>query len=185
MIEKLRDATRAVEAALTATTKSSINEVWKLVLPVKLYVFIAIDLEAATLEQREYYPNGANRSPGSGKVYPKRTSTQIGIYILRATGKNEELFPKNSNSKAGTKFCSINVKEFLRYKSRLKKLRTADFRFPHGTSERVALDKVNELLLELMSEESNMEQVKWLAIRYKITKDSWKLATSTLFIASY
>ncbi|RAL61800.1 hypothetical protein DID88_002863 [Monilinia fructigena] len=136
---------------------SFINEVSKPGLPVKPYVFIAIDLEA-TLEQWEYYPNGASRRTGSGKVYPKQTPTQIGISVLRATGKNAELFTKDSNSNAGRQFCSINIVEFQGYKTGIKRLR-AEVSFLYGNSEYVELDKVNELILKLVAELSKHEEV--------------------------
>ncbi|KAB8304220.1 hypothetical protein EYC80_003638 [Monilinia laxa] len=187
LIEKLRAAAIATEVDLASTTKhsspiesnfsldptakpfdaglsnweqlsSSMNEVSKPNLPLKPYVFIAIDLEA-TLEQWEYYPKGVRRSPGSGKVYPKQTPTQIGISILRATGKNAELFAKHPKSKAGTQFRSINIVEFQRYRSRIKKLRTADISFLYGNSEYVELDNVSELILKIVAEDSEYGEV--------------------------
>lgn len=125
--------------------------------PIKKYVYISIDLEATT-EQFELYPPRGPRAPGKGTVYPTSTPTQLGISILRATGENANLFAKDPASKAGIKFRHIQIKELMKYKTRIWKLRR-NSKFLYGQTELVPLAMVNQVVKSLIEEESKHGQI--------------------------
>ncbi|KAF7864022.1 hypothetical protein EAF04_006987 [Stromatinia cepivora] len=141
----------SVDELSTSMASTSIDEVMNTKLPVKAYVFIAIDLEATTHDFKCY---------ANGEVYPRSTPTQIGISTLRATGDNAVLFAKDPCSEAGTEFRHIYIKEFKKYKTRVGKLKQGEkVAFQYGRTEFHELAKVNGLIKKLIEEESKYGQV--------------------------
>ncbi|KAF7919583.1 hypothetical protein BELL_0014g00310 [Botrytis elliptica] len=119
--------------------------------PVKPYVFIAIDLEANTHD----YTCFANN-----KTYTRGTPTQIGISILRANGNNAALFAKDPNSPAGTHYRHLKFKEFAKYRTRIGKLKAGEkVDFLYGQTEIVPLARANTLIAKLIEDESKHGQV--------------------------
>ncbi|KAK6612674.1 hypothetical protein H4I96_01887 [Botrytis cinerea] len=123
--------------------------------PVKPYVFIAIDLEANTHE----YTCFANN-----KTYTRGTPTQIGISILRANGNNAALFANNPDSSAGTHYRHLKFKEFAKYRTRIGKLKAGEkVEFLYGQTEVVPLARANSLIAKLIEDESKHGQVVLVA----------------------
>ncbi|KAM0125905.1 hypothetical protein ACHAP3_009523 [Botrytis cinerea] len=119
--------------------------------PVKPYVFIAIDLEANTHE----YTCFANN-----KTYTRGTPTQIGISILRANGNNAALFANNPDSSAGTHYRHLKFKEFAKYRTRIGKLKAGEkVEFLYGQTEVIPLARANSLIAKLIEDESKHGQV--------------------------
>ncbi|QSZ37587.1 hypothetical protein DSL72_008685 [Monilinia vaccinii-corymbosi] len=158
LIERVWTMTRADECGLAwdvgsssrRLSSTSTDEGSMPALPIKPYVFIAIDLEATTEPWENYR---------SGTKYPQGTPTQIGISILRATGESADLFAKDPRSSVGTEFRHIQVKEFTRYRTRVGKLKHKDAGFLYGKTDFIALEKVNEQILKLIANESKHGEV--------------------------
>ncbi|TGO09370.1 hypothetical protein BTUL_0168g00170 [Botrytis tulipae] len=129
---------------------TSINEVNDMV-PVKPYVFIAIDLEANTHD----YTCFANN-----KTYTRGTPTQIGISILRANGNNAALFASDPNSPAGMTYRHLKFKEFAKYRTRIGKLKGGEkVEFLYGNTEVVPLARANSLITKLIEDERRHGEV--------------------------
>lgn len=159
-----RSSAASVEELSNKLAVASIGE------PAKSMVYIAIDLEAITHAHNSRYGNPA------GKIFPIGTPSEIGISILRATPKNLDLFAKNPNSRVGTSFRHIKVKEFKNFRSRIRNLQSGPFHY--GETEFVALAHVNGLLRKIVEEESKHGQV--VLVGHAIQNDQRFLANGRI-----